>query len=216
MPLKTAAFDYSLDSRRSPQREANLECHCQGGEPRTVRRRGGARHRLVQRSTVSCCETFSQLDWYLYPRMKQVGLRFELPYQERIKRHGAQLARRLHEIGIEWWDQQLEEYQALPVYKAFPGHLDRLRERGRARSGGVSVLGADRAQHAVRLGRQCRLAADQRSGAERRRPRRHHHQSQHRATARHRARRSGGARIRERADARPCARCARAYGPTPC
>ena len=63
---------------------------------------------------------FSQLDWYLYPQLKKQGLRFELPYQERIKRHGAQLAHRLHEIGIEWWDKQLEEYEALPGYKRFP------------------------------------------------------------------------------------------------
>ena len=63
---------------------------------------------------------FSQLEWYLYPRIKQLGLRFEMPYQERIKRHGAQLARRLHEIGIEWWERQLEEYEALPTYRAFP------------------------------------------------------------------------------------------------
>jgi len=52
--------------------------------------------------------------------LKQLGLRFEMPYQERIKRHGAQLARRLHEIGIEWWERQLEEYEALPTYRAFP------------------------------------------------------------------------------------------------
>jgi phenylacetyl-CoA:acceptor oxidoreductase len=63
---------------------------------------------------------FSQLDWYLYPELRRQGLRFELPYQERIKRHGAQLARRLHDIGIEWWDRQLEEYEALPGYKCFP------------------------------------------------------------------------------------------------
>ena len=63
---------------------------------------------------------FSQMEWYLYPRLKEMGLRFEMPYQERIKRHGAQLANRLHEIGIEWWDKQLEEYEALPSYKPFP------------------------------------------------------------------------------------------------
>jgi len=63
---------------------------------------------------------FSQLDWYLYPEMKRQGLRFEMPYQENIKRHGAQLANRLHEIDIEWWDKQLEEYEALPAYKPFP------------------------------------------------------------------------------------------------
>ena len=63
---------------------------------------------------------FSQLEWYLYPRLKEQGLRFEMPYQERIRRHGAQLERRLHEAGIRWWDPQLREYEALPGYLAFP------------------------------------------------------------------------------------------------
>ena len=63
---------------------------------------------------------FSQLEWYLYPRMKEQKLRFEMPYQERIKRHGEQLERRLHEVGIQWWDPQLKEYEALPGYLRFP------------------------------------------------------------------------------------------------
>ncbi|MCH8188307.1 MAG: molybdopterin-dependent oxidoreductase, partial [Proteobacteria bacterium] len=63
---------------------------------------------------------YSQLEWYLYPTLKAQGLRFEMPYQERILRHGSQLAERLHEVGIEWWDKQLEEYEALPSYKPFP------------------------------------------------------------------------------------------------
>ena len=63
---------------------------------------------------------YSQLGWYLYPTVKQQGLRFELPYQERILRHGTQLARRLHEIGIEWWDKQLKEYEPLPSYEPYP------------------------------------------------------------------------------------------------
>ena len=62
---------------------------------------------------------FPQLQWYLYPRMKREGLRFEMPYQERIKRHGAELAERLHETGIEWWDKQLDEYEPLPTYHPF-------------------------------------------------------------------------------------------------
>ncbi len=64
---------------------------------------------------------YSQLKWYLYPAIKAAGLRFELPYQERLKRHGAQLANRLHEAGVNWWDRQLEEYEALPSYIDFPG-----------------------------------------------------------------------------------------------
>jgi phenylacetyl-CoA:acceptor oxidoreductase len=36
-----------------------------------------------------------------------------------LKRVGAELGRRLHENDIHWWDKQLEEYQALPVWKDF-------------------------------------------------------------------------------------------------
>ena len=35
-------------------------------------------------------------------------------------RIGAELGRRLHEHDMHWWDKQLEEYQALPVWKDFP------------------------------------------------------------------------------------------------
>ena len=62
---------------------------------------------------------FSQLEWYLQPRLKDQGLRFEIPFQERIKRHGAQLRERLHESGIEWWDHQLTEYEPFPGYERF-------------------------------------------------------------------------------------------------
>jgi phenylacetyl-CoA:acceptor oxidoreductase len=63
----------------------------------------------------------SRLVWYLYPELAAQGLRFEMPYQERLARIGAELGRRLHERGIRWWDTQLGEYQALPAYKDFPG-----------------------------------------------------------------------------------------------
>lgn len=64
---------------------------------------------------------FSQLNWYLYPRMVAENLRFELPFQERFSRIGKQLGNRLHEANIHWWDTQLEEYEALPHYRDFPG-----------------------------------------------------------------------------------------------
>ena len=63
---------------------------------------------------------FPQLDWYLYPSVKDQGLRFEMPYQERILRHGTELAHRLHETGINWWEKQLDEYKPLPEYERFP------------------------------------------------------------------------------------------------
>ena len=58
--------------------------------------------------------------WYLLPTLEARGLRFELPYQERLKRVGAELGRRLHENNMNWWDAQLEEYQGLPKWKDFP------------------------------------------------------------------------------------------------
>jgi phenylacetyl-CoA:acceptor oxidoreductase len=64
---------------------------------------------------------FPREQWYLYPTVVERGLRFEMPYQERLKRIGAQLGRRLHEAGMHWWDRQLDEYQALPPWKDFPG-----------------------------------------------------------------------------------------------
>ena len=68
---------------------------------------------------------------YLHPIMVKWDLRYELPYQEGIKRVGEELERRLHEKNIHWWDKQLEEYPALPECEDFskiweefygPGH----------------------------------------------------------------------------------------------
>jgi phenylacetyl-CoA:acceptor oxidoreductase len=57
---------------------------------------------------------FPRLQWYLYPKLIQEGLRFEQPYQEQLFRVGKELGRRLHEQGINWWDKQLNEYEPLP------------------------------------------------------------------------------------------------------
>jgi len=62
--------------------------------------------------------------WYLHHLMVKMGLRYELPYQERLKRMGEDLAERLHSVDCHWWDQQLEEYQALPEWRDFPGLWD--------------------------------------------------------------------------------------------
>ncbi len=72
---------------------------------------------------------FARLDWYLYPVMEDMGLRFEMPYQERLKRVGAELANRLHERAISWWDQQLEEYDPLPRWRDFPACWEKALEK---------------------------------------------------------------------------------------
>ena len=64
---------------------------------------------------------FPTTQYFLHSAMVAKGLRYELPYQERIKRIGAELGARLHERGITWWDAQLDEYQPLPTWKDFPG-----------------------------------------------------------------------------------------------
>ena len=53
------------------------------------------------------------------PELVRRGLRFELPYQERLWRVGVELGRRLHENDMHWWDTQLKEYQTLPACKDF-------------------------------------------------------------------------------------------------
>ena len=134
---------------------------------------------------------FPQSDWYLFPTLAEKGLRFELPYQEQLLRVGTELGRRLHENGMQWWDKQLAEYQGLPVWKDFPrtvGGRSRAHRRPRRR---FPVLAAHFAQHAVRLGRQCRDAADPRSRIQRLGPRRRHHQRGPGGRTRHRRRRHG-------------------------
>jgi len=117
--LKKDDFDYSLDPARTHSCEAIWDA--------TAR---AASHELSEGTEVHGIDWFRehgymlreypQLQWYLYPTMREHGLRFELPYQERILRHGTQLARRLHETGISWWDEQLKEYEPLPHYEPFP------------------------------------------------------------------------------------------------
>ncbi len=119
MRLKTDDFDYSLDVNKKHMCEeiydavAKAASHdlSDGEEVHDIQ--WFKKHGFMLRP-------FSQKQWYLYPHLKKMGLRFELPYQERIRRHGAQLANRLHETGIDWWEKQLNEYEALPAYKPFP------------------------------------------------------------------------------------------------
>jgi|GEM_PF-91758 len=62
--------------------------------------------------------------WYLYPQMRQEGMRFEMPYQERILRMGAELKTRLAENQITWWEHQSLEYKALPECEDITHYLD--------------------------------------------------------------------------------------------
>jgi phenylacetyl-CoA:acceptor oxidoreductase len=76
----------------------------------------------------------SRLEWYLTPTMEQHGLRYELPYQERLLRAGRELGRRLHEKKMNWWDEQLSEYTALPEWHDVPGRWIRNLEMAGAKA----------------------------------------------------------------------------------
>ncbi|MCL4744634.1 MAG: molybdopterin-dependent oxidoreductase [Burkholderiaceae bacterium] len=119
-PLSGEGFDYRLDTAVRHECDAIWDAVCRAAsagisEGEEVRGLDWFReHGLMTRP-------FSRADWYLYPTLRANGLRFELPYQERLLRIGTQLGNRLHERDLHWWDEQLKEYQALPAWSDFPG-----------------------------------------------------------------------------------------------
>jgi phenylacetyl-CoA:acceptor oxidoreductase len=132
VPLKTERYDFSLDPGTPHGRDEIWNAACRAASAELTDgeasdgldwwKAHGFRTRRLPRS-----------DWYLYPALARQGLRFELPYQERLYRVGQELGRRLHEHGMTWWDSQLAEYQALPAWKDFPA----LWEKSVAQMGGA-------------------------------------------------------------------------------
>ena len=116
--LKTAAYDYEPDTATQYSKEGLWDRLCKAASMSLSE--GRDEHGL---------EWFKEHGYYavdyplirhfLHPAMVRWGLRYEIPYQEHIQRVGRELANRLHESGIEWWDEQLEEYQAMPRCEEF-------------------------------------------------------------------------------------------------
>ena len=52
-----------------------------------------------------------------------------MPYQERYLRLGTELANRLHETGVQWWERQLAEYTPLPHFTDLNKLWDEIIER---------------------------------------------------------------------------------------
>jgi len=117
VPLKNAQGDFSLDPGRTHTREEiwDAVCRAAGAELGESEPRGLDWWKEKGLAT----RPFPRSEWYLFPTMRERGLRFELPYQERLMRVGRELGRRLHEHDMHWWDHQLQEYQALPPWKDF-------------------------------------------------------------------------------------------------
>jgi phenylacetyl-CoA:acceptor oxidoreductase len=117
--LKNRHGDFSLPLDQPHTRETIWDAICKAASAELSQ--GATAHGLQwwQENGIDT-RPFPRTDWYLYPAMVERGLRFELPYQERLLRVGTELKRRLHEHDMHWWDTQLQEYQALPKWKDFP------------------------------------------------------------------------------------------------
>lgn len=117
-PLKGQNYDYSLDLKTKYSCEEIWDRVC-----RAVTRdiSGGREEKDLAwfKKNGFYFTKFPKIRWYLHPILVEKGIRYELPYQERIKRIGEELKNRLHERKIHWWDKQLGEYEALPKCEDF-------------------------------------------------------------------------------------------------
>ena len=119
VPLSGENYDFSLDVEHPHSSEEVWDAVCKGASAELTK--GEEVHGLDWfKEKGFMFKPFPLLNWYLTPTMEDRGLRYELPYQERLLREGVQLGNRLHEHDIHWWDFQLTEYQALPKWKDFP------------------------------------------------------------------------------------------------
>ena len=120
VPLRSEFGDFALDTAARHDREQIWDAVCRAASAEVSD--GALTHGLDWwREHGLATKPFPRREWYLLPMMEKVGLRFELPYQERLLRVGRELGRRLHEHDMHWWDEQLKEYQGLPAWKDFPG-----------------------------------------------------------------------------------------------
>ena len=118
VPLRGEHGDFSLAVDQSHTREQIWDAVCRAASAELS---DGAQVNGLDwwKAHGLATKPFPRSDWYLLPTLLKQGLRFEMPYQERLARVGAELGRRLHEHEMNWWDKQLAEYQALPVCKDF-------------------------------------------------------------------------------------------------
>ena len=127
VPLRGANYDFGLAADQPHSVEAIWDATCRAASAELT---DGAESQGLDyyREHGFRLKPFAKLKWYLYAELQDQGLRFELPYQERLMRIGTQLGRRLHERGISFWDEQLEEYRPLPEWKDYPGVWERALE----------------------------------------------------------------------------------------
>ncbi|HIJ61989.1 MAG TPA: molybdopterin-dependent oxidoreductase [Rhodospirillaceae bacterium] len=116
IPLKTDGYDFSLDVAKQHSPDEIWDAVCRAASFEVTGGKASDGLDWFKRNGFRV-KPFPKLSWYLLPRMEDQNLRFELPYQERLHRIGEQLANRLHENNISWWDKQLTDYEPMPHWK---------------------------------------------------------------------------------------------------
>lgn len=118
-PLKGDGYDFTLDATVEHSVEEIWDAICKASTAQISD--GKDAHGLDWfKDNGLYTQPMSRFEWYLYPTMVKHGVRFELPYQERLLRVGRELKNRLHEHEMSWWDEQLSEYSALPEWHDVP------------------------------------------------------------------------------------------------
>ena len=104
VPLSGGNYDFSLDIEKSHEADEIWDAMCRAASAELT---DGAETDGLDWYKEHGIRTrpISRLVWYLFPELRKKGLRFEMPYQEQLYRIGKQLGNRLHEKGIEWWNE---------------------------------------------------------------------------------------------------------------
>ncbi|HEY6042799.1 MAG TPA: molybdopterin-dependent oxidoreductase, partial [Anaerolineae bacterium] len=99
VPLKDKAYDFSIAPDHTPSTE---EIWDRVAKAATYSLTNGAEVHDLEwfKQNGAFFVPFPETDWFLHGAMVEKGLRYELPYQERIWRSGLELGNRLHEQGI--------------------------------------------------------------------------------------------------------------------
>jgi len=132
-PLKSEKYDFSLDPSVPPESDKIWDSVCRAATQTLSN--GKDEHGLDWfKENGFYALPMSRLEWYLTPTLQAQGLRYELPYQERLMRVGRELRNRLHGQDMHWWDEQLTEYVALPEWHDVPERWVRALVNAGARS----------------------------------------------------------------------------------
>ncbi len=128
IPLKTPAYDFALRENEIHEPDEIWDAVCKAASADLTAGKDVCDLDWFRDHGFKL-RPFSSLHWYLYPIIEDLGLRFELPYQERVLRTGKQLGNRLHETGVHWWEKQLQEYESMPEWKDLNQLWDTLLEK---------------------------------------------------------------------------------------